>query len=479
MPTRKPNILFIQTDQHQRDILGCYGNPIVRTPNLDRLAAQGVRFTNAFTCTGVCTPSRGALLSGQYPHKTGMIFNPELPGGRVGRRLCTYDQPITPYSKLLADAGYDLHHIGKWHIGSWFETKPSHYGFKGPFYPGYGYPFDHPHYNRYLAKYGQPGFVTHPARPARNTKRYFAEHRVAAEASIPGYLCSQAVNVLKRTARRDNPFLLALNFWGPHIPVRIPPEYLYLYDPDDMPLPPNLGNITDHRPAIVAKAHNCWGGKILDETMVRRIIAAYYGYVTLIDEQIGRVLAALEATGQADNTVVIFTSDHGSTLGAHGLQDKGLMMYDEAYRIPLIISGPQVARPGSRVDPFVMNLDTAATFVDLAGQPVPDVYDGKPLTPYLRGDLKHTIRREVVMEAFGHQVPFVQRVVRDTRYKYIFNTTAIDEFYDIAADPFETTNLIDTADAALLRRYRRKLLAWGDANDDHATKVFARQAWRA
>ena len=474
MAKRKPNILFIQADQQRMDALGCYGNPIVRTPNLDRLAAGGVRFENAFTCTGVCTPARGALLSGQYPHRSGMVHNPELPGNRYGRRLCEFDSPVEPFSGILSAAGYDLHHVGKWHIGSWFGTKPAHFGFTGQFYPGYGYPREHPHYDRFLRRRGADGFGLHKARGGGQTKRYFNEHRVAPEASIPGYLCGQAVDRLRRCAKSARPFFLGLNFWGPHIPVNIPPEYLYMYHPADMPLPPSFANVTDHRPAIVDKAHRMWGGAILDEAMARRIIAAYYGYVTLIDHQVGRVLDALEATGQADDTVVIFTSDHGSTLGSHGLQDKGLNMYDDVYRIPLIISGPRVAKPGTSTDRFAITMDLSATFVDLAARRVPKSYDGAPLTPFMRGELRHTIRKEIVMEGFGHQVPFLQRAIRDRRYKYIFSATAIDEFYDIQADPHERRNLIDSADAKLIARCRRKLIAWGAANADHVTATFAR-----
>ena len=149
-------------------------------------------------------------------------------------------------------------------------------------------------------------------------------------------------------------------------------------------------------------------------------------------------------------------------------------MYDDVYRIPLIISGPRVAKPGASTDRFAITMDLTATFVDLAGRPTPKSYDGAPLTPYVDGDLKHTIRKEVVMEAFGHQVPFLQRAVRDKRYKYIFNATAIDEFYDIQADPHERHNLIDSADAKLIARYRRKLIAWGAAHGDHVAGTFAR-----
>jgi len=175
--------------------------------------------------------------------------------------------------------------------------------------------------------------------------------------------------------------------------------------------------------------------------------------------------------------VVIFSTDHGSTLGSHGLQDKGLNMYDDVYRIPMIISGPMVARQGAVVERIVSHTDLSPTFIDLAGGKVPEGYDGSPLTPYVEGDLKHTIRKEMVMEGFGHQVPFLQRSIRDLRFKYIYNTTAIDEFYDIRNDPHETLNLIDTAEPRLLRRYQKKLQEWMEANGDPLRKWFAQMTF--
>jgi len=472
MPGRKPNILFLQTDQQRMDALGCYGNPIVQTPNMDRLAEQGVRFANAFTCCAVCTPARGALLSGRYPHRTGMVCNPELPSG-ISSRLCEYTVPVRPFSEGLHRAGYACHHVGKWHIGSWFDSKPSDYGFTGVFYPGYGYPREHKHYLRYLRTFGVGGFELKAPPEGTAARRYFNLHDVPVEASIPGYLASQTMDALRKLGKGGQPFFLACDFWGPHIPVNIPAEYLDMYKPDDMLLPPSFRNIADNRPEIVLKAHKLWGGEALSEDMVRAIVARYYGYVTLIDHQIGCVLECADSLGLLDNTVVIFTADHGSTLGTHGLQDKGLNMYDDVYRIPMIVSGPVVRKKGVVVDEIVSHIDLAPTFLSIAGARAPRSYDGRTLMPYLRGRLDHVIRDEMVMQGFGHQVPFPQRAVRDRRFKYIFNATAKDEFYDIVRDPHETANLIDIVDPDLLGRYQRRLQVWMEENDDPLRRYYA------
>jgi arylsulfatase A-like enzyme len=472
-PEAPPNILFLQTDQHRRDVLGCYGNPIVRTPNIDSLAARGIRFNNAFTVTGVCTPTRGAMLSGCYPHKTGMIHNPENPPA-YGERLCEYSTAITPFSEMLLDAGYELHHIGKWHIGSWFGCKPSDYGFSGIFYPGYGYPREHEHYLGYLARNGVNGFHLETSRFGEEASPYFSEHDVPAEASVPGYLAAQTIDALTKLARKGGPFFLSCNFWGPHIPVNIPGEYLYMYDPDEMALPPSFRNITDHRPEIVLLTHKYFGGRTLTDEMARRIMAAYYGYTTLIDEQIGRILQALNELGLQENTLIVFCSDHGSTLGGHGLQDKGNNMYDDVYRIPMIICGPPVQGKSADVDSIVSHIDLAPTFIEAAGRQVPEHYDGCSLLPYLKGDLDYTIRREMVMEGFGHHVPFLQRAIHDLRFKYIYNAVSTDEFYDVQNDPYETLNLIDRVDRELLLSYQRKLQAWMEKNRDPLLLFYTR-----
>ena len=204
-----------------------------------------------------------------------------------------------------------------------------------------------------------------------------------------------------------------------------------MYDWQDMPLPPNYLNIHDNRPPIIGKMLKMWGGERLNEEIIKRIRAAYYGYVTLIDHQLQRVMDYLEKSGLAENTLVVFSADHGTTLGAHGLQDKGMAMCEEIYRIPLIVSGPMVKNKGGEVNELISNLDYSSTFVDYAGGKIPDIYHGETLRPYLEGKLKHKIRNEIVLEAFGHQMPFLQRCIRDKKYKYIFNTTTNDEFYNI------------------------------------------------
>ncbi len=478
----KTNILYIQTDQHRPDILGIAGNNRVKTPNLDKLAKSGILFDHAFCCTAVCTPSRGAVLSGMWPHRSGMVCNPEMRAS-FGHRLCEYDVPVTTFADVLNKKGYKVSNSGKWHIGPYHgKTGTSkHYGIEGKHFDGYGYPANSKHYLSYLKKHGYKGFETKEAKgggvysagkPSKGAGKgtagvgFFSEHRVKPEYSIPGYLCDDAINYLKKYKKSDKPFFHMINFWGPHVPVNIPPEYLYMYDPKDMKLSENNRNICDNRATIHEISHRMWGGKNLDEWSQKRIIAAYYGYVSLIDAQLGRVLDYLEKSGLAENTTIIFTSDHGTTLGAHGSQDKGLNVYDEVYRIPLIIAGPQVKKPGSVVNSFISNLDLTPTFVELAGAKVPDSYDGHSLIPYINGKTKHVIRKEIIGEGFGHQIPYPQRFIRDKRFKYIFNAVDHDEFYDLERDPHEQNNIIESIDPKILKRYRQKLLDWVKETND-------------
>ena len=475
----KTNILYIQTDQHRPDILGIAGNSRIQTPNLDRLAAGGILFDHAFCCTAVCTPSRGAVLSGMWPHKSGMIFNPESRAS-FGHRLCEYDVPVTTFAEVLRETGYHVSNSGKWHIGPRGERGSSaFYGIEGRHFDGYGYPANSKHYAAYLKKHGYGAFRTYEPRgggvystgkPAKHggltSSGFFSEHRVKPEHSIPGYLCEDALRYLKKYNKSQEPFFHSINFWGPHVPVNIPPEYLYMYDPEDMQLSENNRNITDNRAAIHEISHRMWGGVNLDEHSQKRIIAAYDGYVSLIDAQLGRVLDYLDKSGLSEQTMIIFTSDHGTTLGAHGSQDKGLNVYDEVYRIPMIINGPLVQKPGSRVSSFISNLDLTPTFVELAGASVPESYDGFSLMPYIEGNMRHVVRKEIIGEAFGHQIPCPQRFIRDKRFKYIFNAVDHDEFYDMIRDPHEQNNIIESIAPRILNRYRKKLLSWAQETGD-------------
>ncbi|MDH7568305.1 MAG: sulfatase-like hydrolase/transferase [Armatimonadota bacterium] len=465
----RPNILFFFTDQHRADTLGCYGAPVCRTPVLDRLAHDGVCFDAAYTPSAICTPARASLLTGLWPHHHLLLANHER---NVGYRT-ELDDAFEPFSRPLRAQGYRVGSVGKWHVG---ETKgPEDHGFEGTFYPGWGDPIDHPDYLAYLRQHGLPSFrVRHIIRGVLPNGQPGIPIGGVYEGPLEGtwsyFLAERTIERLREYARHrretGTPFFLSCHFFGPHLPYFLPEEYAHLYAPDEVTLPKNTCETFDGKPRVQRNYCAHWGWDTLSEAQQRQLIAMYWGYVTLIDEQIGRVLDELDALGLSEETALFFAADHGEFTGSHRLHDKGPAMYEEIYRVPLLGSVPGGARGVVRRE-FVSLLDLTATFVDLAGAPVPSHYDGRSLLPFLRGEDVPTWRQEITAEFHGHHFPYPQRMIRNDRYKLVVNPPDVNELYDLLTDPHELVNRIDDPALAhvrrdLARRLYRRLKESGD-----------------
>ncbi|HEY8455968.1 MAG TPA: sulfatase-like hydrolase/transferase [Actinopolymorphaceae bacterium] len=449
-----PNILLLMTDQHRLDTLGCYGNPVCETPALDALAASGTQFDNCYTPTAICTPARATLLTGVLPFRHTLLANYER---NVGYRE-ELDGRYEPFSRPLADAGYRLGHIGKWHVGK--EKGPREFGFDGEHYPGWGNPVRHPDYLRYLADRGLPRFSlssevrgTFPNGQPGNLLAGVLEQPV--EATFEYFLAEQTIERLRAYAERyrddGRPFFLACHWFGPHLPYCLPESYYYRYDPTSVELPASVAETFEGKPRVQRHYSAHWTFDTLSESQWRQLIAAYWGYVSLIDEQVGRILQALDELGLADSTTVFFTADHGEFTGSHRLHDKGPAMYDDIYRIPLLVRMPGAAA-GRHVDAFVTLTDLTPTFLDLAGLPVPGHYDGRSLLPFLRGQTPSDWRDHVVAEFHGHHFPYPQRMIRTHRHKLIINPADENELYDLQSDPHELHNRYHDPALAGVRR---------------------------
>jgi len=462
-PGKIKHILVLFVDQQRYDCIGCYGNETVRTPNLDRLAGNGIRFTNAYTPAPVCTPARTSFQTGLWPHKHRLIFNTgdnRFKGG--------LDDPAPGtrfFSETLAEKGWRCAHVGKWHIGN-EGHKPEHHGYDPalPYYPDYGYPANHPHYLDYLKRHGLNGFrVLWERRDPTGYRLYAGLQEGPPEASVPSYLAGQTVDVIKRYAESEKPFFIGCNFWGPHAPYIIPKSHLEMYREVDIPPWPNWNCDLSDKPGVITRYGEYWRTGWFNARDLGEMIGEYYGYITLIDEACGRILKVLEETGTLEETLVVYTADHGSAVGSYRFWDKGFGMYDCITRIPLIISHPSI-KPGVS-DAFVTLNDLAPTFLDIAGCPAPPM-DGESLLPILTGE-KDAVRQDyIVTEHHGHQQVFWQRMVRTPSFKYVFNPTSRDEFYDLEKDPWETTNIIDKADREKLAWAKKILLAWMEETGD-------------
>lgn len=450
-----PNILFLFTDQHRSDSLGCYGNPICQTPHIDRLAAEGVRFSQAYTPTSICTPARASILTGLMPHRHRLLANFER---NVGY-LTELPDDLIPYSAYLRQAGYNAGSLGKWHVGQ--ELGPDHYGFDGSHYPGWGPPIRHPEYQAYLQEKGLPPFEVHDlvrgrfpnGRPANVIAGLYDG---PPDGLFDVFITERTISQMRQYAAQDKPFFLACHWFGPHLPYFLPPEVFFRYAPEQIPLPATMAETFAGKPRVQQHYAAHWAFDSFSPDDWRRIIAAYWGYVSLLDHEVGRILAALTELGLDDQTAVFFGADHGAFVGSHRMQDKGPAMYDDTYRVPLIARMPG-GRRGAVEDRFANLVDLPATFLDLAGLPVPEHFDGCSLVPLLQSQGEPPVWRDhVIAEFHGHHFPYPQRMIRTATHKLVVNPPDVDELYDLENDPLELVNQIDNP---LYDGVRRRLYA--------------------
>jgi arylsulfatase A-like enzyme len=442
---RTPNILFIMTDQHRTDTLGCYGNPHVRTPALDGLAAEGTVFGSCFTPTAICSPARASLLTGVMPFRHRLLANYERNVGYIEE----LSDAFTPFSQRLREAGYNVGLTGKWHVGR--RRGPDDFGFDGTHFPGWHNPVYHPKYTGWLAKLGlrapelrDPVRGTFPNGQPGNLLAGRLD--LPADATFEAFLAAETVSWLADYAadyhEHQRPFFMATHFFGPHLPYLLPPDYLEMYSKDLVTLPASMSETFERKPTVQKRYSQHWTFDTLSADTWRWLIAAYWGYVTLIDQQVGRILDALRTLGLADTTNVVFTADHGEFTGSHRLHDKGPAMYDDIYRIPAILRVP--GQSPRREERFASLLDYTATILDIAGlEPDPDA-DGTSLLPLARGEDPGGQWRDAVLAEFhGHHFPYPQRMIRTATAKLIVNPESLNELYDLDHDPDELSNVYD------------------------------------
>jgi arylsulfatase A-like enzyme len=431
------NLLFLMTDQHRVDTLGAYGNAVVRTPHLDELARTGTRFDRWYTPTAICTPARASLLTGQAPFRHKLLANHER---NVGY-LEDLPEGAFTFPAALRERGYNCGLIGKWHAGT--EKTPADYGFDGPHLPGWHNPVEHEDYLAYLKEHDLPAYeITDRIRgtlPNGGPGNLLAARlRQPVEATFEYYLATRAIEMLRSYAGDEKPFYLSVHFFGPHLPYIVPDAYFDMIDPATVPLPKSIAETFEGKPPVQRNYSAHWTFDTMPIEVTRKLIAVYWGYVSLIDEQIGRILAAMDELGLRDDTSVFFTCDHGEFTGAHRLHDKGPAMYEDIYRTPGIIRIPGAA-PQVRTE-FVSLLDCTATILDLAGLPVDGAVDSRSLVPIVRGGHPDW-QPDIVAEFHGHHFPYPQRMLREDRYKLVVNPDSTNELYDLDLDPDELLNI--------------------------------------
>ncbi|MEU4238693.1 sulfatase-like hydrolase/transferase [Actinoplanes sp. NPDC026619] len=459
------NFLFLMTDQHRVDTLGAYGNTLARTPHLDRLAASGTRFDRWYTPTAICTPARASLLTGQAPFRHKVLANHER---NVGYLEDLPDGTFT-FPVALRDRGYNVGLIGKWHAGT--VKTPADYGFDGPHLPGWHNPVDHEDYLAYLKEHDLPPYEIHDR--VRGTlpnggpgNLLAARLKQPVEATFEYYMATRTISLLEKYAAspEKKPFFLATHFFGPHLPYIVPDEYFDMFDPADVELPKSIAETFEGKPPVQANYSAHWTFDTMPIEVTRKLIAVYWGYVTLIDEQIGRILEAMSSLGLDDQTSVFFTCDHGEFTGSHRLHDKGPAMYEDIYRTPGIVRIPG-GHPQERQE-FVSLLDCTATILDLAGLSTDEAVDSRSLLPLLRGETPEW-QPDILGEFHGHHFPYPQRMLREDRYKLVVNPDSTNELYDLVNDPDELLNIYRHPEMEPVRsRMMRRLYTLLKERDD-------------
>jgi len=435
-----PNILWIGVDQMRADSLS---NPVCQTPNLDRLARESVSFSRAYSPSSLCTPARASMFTGLYAFKHGMGTNCDMYHA-LARELPHPEQLL---HTSLQHLGYRCGYTGKWHVGT--RLGPGDYGFEGMSVPGYGDLRKEPEFHQYLAENNLTyGPIKDPIYANHQQQTLIAGKWNGPLESTPTYYLTNAtLDLLDEFARthkeEGRPFFLTCQFWGPHGPYLPSLEYVGRHDRAAIPEWSNWQDDYTGKPRRLARFTQSFFRK-LPATWAdwQEVVGLAYDFTTLVDEQIGRLLTRLEKLGLEDETLIVFTSDHGDLLGSHGLYDKGFM-YEEAHRIPLLVRLPGQNKSGVS-DTLVYNMDIMPTIFDLLGESLGKTVDGQSLMPYLDGAADTDAGRDALyLEFHGIRYLHTQRglVTRDG-YKYIFNPDDEDELYDLNNDPGEFRNLL-------------------------------------
>ena len=477
---KKANVLFMLCDQLNLRLLSCYGGPI-RTPNLDRLCQRGVRFDNAVCTYPLCSPNRAALITGLYPHTHGIVYNvnnadyPEYPGPATEQGINLVDNTL---GKLYYKAGYETHHYGKWHLD----------GQVLPYYPD---PYDDQHQyvtemegvfrqvrrqsrDEWMQWYGWsvPVTVSPILKRTADAIRQQAHNATFAEfVSKSGRLDLPLtevfdVRVADKAVQRleemgDVPFFLTASFNDPHDPNVVPALYYDMVSPEEVEIPNNFG-------VRESRFENDWSRKLvvaIGEDGLREMLRIYYAAVMLMDSQVGRLLDALERTGKAANTLVVFTTDHGDMAGGHGMFWKSTeCFYEDVVRVPLIVSHPAMLRPGIVKQP-VSSADIMPTILGLSGMRAPEGVEGDDLMPLLTGAQKDNGESYSFCERITPNAAHIRQfvpgmrgsfMVRGLDWKYIQYWDGDEYLYDLSADPGETRN---RAHAAAYADRKRQLQA--------------------
>lgn len=482
----RSNIIYILNDHQVNYGHGNQGVRIKR-PVFDRFAQEGIRFERAYSVCPLCGPARRSMLTGLYPHNHGELINDEDH---------SYDTEV--YLDTLAEQGYENYYFGKWHAGPGTALDHHCEGFN---YPSYNNPYNKPEYKEYLKRKNLPEpkiLIEHnyacfiPEEEMQEGKEY-TQDRVWCNEHASGimltppethesfFLADLACEKLRelRESGNEKPFHLRIDFWGPHQPYFPCKEYADLYRPEDIPEYPSFREnvYAGNKPEVYQSENN--RGISKDDKIIypnpipwkiwQETLARAYAQITQIDAAAGKILDAVKQYGFEDNTIIIWTTDHGDALACHGGHfDKRSYMPEEMLRVPMAIRYPGVLPAGVVSNALVSNLDVAPTMLAAAGLHFKEDVDGRSLLEAV-GGTDETFRNYFVCETHGHLERHLGRAVITQRYKYVYNDKQIEELYDLCQDPYELHNLYaDSESEELLKKLRGMLKEWAQKTGDRA-----------
>ena len=433
----RPNILFIMTDQHNATALSCYGNEEIGTPNLDRLASQGVLFENAICQTGQCVPSRYSIWTGRYARSTGTYFNGQ---GQNPNENTVGD--------LFKKAGYVTGTIGKHH--QIMNAENNNHGFDTVLVPRVNLmPID-----------TLPYADVHPGRS------YVGASSLSNEEHTCGLITQASIDFIR--ANREKPFVLWCSFFGPHTPINPSLPWAAQYDPAQITLPPNHASVDYNAPGmdgLISKS-----GTYSNPDYHKTTLALYYGFVSQIDHNIGMMLKELDDLGLMENTIVVYTADHGEMMSEHQSWTKGLTGYDATIRVPLIIKDATIFTGGLKTDKLAGSIDLLPTLLDLAGLEIPGNIQGESLRP---SNLQKESWRKFIFNEIGQNPENNVVTVRSQTHKYVHfrkeAQTVYEQFFDLEEDPWEMKNLMDDpSKSKMISDYQEVLRKWENETEKSA-----------
>lgn len=435
----KPNILWITLEGVPLSVLSCYGSKLIHTPNIDRIAAQGMKFQNSFVTNALCAPSRATMLTGKYDHLNGMITNP---GGTTGGQTHSFFDPSQEtFPKIMRRNGYQTGLVGKWHLVS-SPNKPANPGEAG---------FDY-----FVFKRGAGG-------PYYNPKGYLRNpglgSKVIEEKEYPGYITDNFTDLaIKGIKQFKQPFLMMVQYFNDHRPFNPPHKYEHIYDDVRIPEPATFWDDYSMRasPARDARMRIEYmpdfnppkdlTGRQRKQWNYQQFMGHFLAALKSLDENIGRLLTFLDTTGLSNNTIVVLTADHGFFMGDHGWFDKRFM-YEPAIRVPWLIRYPGGVEPGTVNDSWVVNIDNAPTALELAGLSVPGDMQGVSLMPLFKGKKPDNWQTSYYYHYYEFAPPHwvvPHYGIRTDRYKLINYYTINEwELFDLQKDPDEMESLFD------------------------------------